>query len=643
MSQRLYTLFQVADLLGSTLGEVESWISKGWLPCRQMPEGSVRVSEEGLVRFLESQGIDLGEVMSRIAQSEAIPSAPDPAADTPVEKDEHGPDESDHRQPPAIVVHPHLPEVTPPAWADSPRPSPALPAPTAPRAIPPDPDPAQDPQPVAEDKPADEADVPDAEPEPQPVAEETAEPPTTEAVDVVTVDPAVGAGVKETASAEIAEHAPAPEAVASQAVEQDQGDASAKDSPADDIPSDTVPAEDGPAEEEPVEVSPRDPVRQVIETVLDGALDRQASHIHLVSDREGLSLRLRIDGVLQDKSSFRRHLPAGLGPAVMAELLSAAGVDAAETRRPMRGVFSRTAGDRDVEFVLDTTPTIQGRRVVIHVHDPRRSLPGLTELGLSSADRSRLESLLSAQAGLVMVAGPPRSGRMTTLRALAMALREMERDVVTVERSAEVIVPGVCRSVADACAGFSCAEAIDALARQDPDVIVVEGLVRSDAVQAAVEAARDGVLVLAAVNASTARAAALATEMGADPYDVAEALLAVVEQRLVRRLCPECTRTSSLPRELPAGLGRAELCFPVFESAGCQACRRIGYKGRTGLFSVLEVDESIAPVIRRAGSADDIVRAARQAGAQTIADAIVRALREGVTSIAEVQRVFGRG
>ncbi|MHC4716745.1 MAG: ATPase, T2SS/T4P/T4SS family [Planctomycetota bacterium] len=625
MPQRLYTLFQVADLLGSTLGEVENWIGKGWLECRKMPEGSVRVSEEGLVRFLRSQGIDLSEVMSRIARSEVPGLASAARLDEPVSRPEDVPPPDDgpsvEEVDAARAAHPYGAQARPETWADPG----AHPASPGPMALPSEPGPA-----LLDAKQADEG-VPPAPlpigpgPAPDEGPDETA---------------AAGAPPPAAASAppDVASETPAGEP---QARDDDLGEevAQVRESAAA-AEASSAAAEDESEPKEPA-AAPADPAAQVIGAVLDDAVRRRASHIHLVSDRDGLSLRLRIDGVLHDKANFRRSLPPGLAPEVMEHVLSMAGLDAGESRRPMRGGFSRTVEDREIAFVVDTTPTVQGRRIVTHVRDPRWSLPVLSQLGLPEADRGRVESLLSAPAGLVMVAGPPRSGRMTTLRAMAMALRDMQRDVVTVERSADVDVPGLCQSVTDRAAGFSCAEAVEALARQHPDVLVVGDLVRPDAMSAAVAAARDGVLVLAAVCASAARATALPTELGADPYDVAATMLAVIEQRLVRRICAACKRVASVPTVLPAGLTQAELNFPVFEPAACDACAHTGYSGRTGLFAVLEMDENVAGAIRRGDSAE-IARAAARVGPGALRDAIVQALRDGTTSVTEVRRVLGR-
>ena len=620
MPQRLYTLFQVADLLGSTLGEVESWISKGRLLYRRMPEGSVRVSEENLVAFLQSQGIDLGEVMSRIARSEQE-LCEGPAASVRPDRPPGagaGPRESA----PAEAVHPYQAEGRSETWhtagPDRRGEEAALPPPPVAKA-----DPVGAPSAVASAKP-----------------------------------PSPPQGQLER------ESVPPPEAIPpGPAAEADQAEAEPPDPDAD-IPASTAgplefvpPAgETGPAEagneaeppeaeneaEPPPAMPSADPVWQVVSAVLNDALDRRASHIHLVSDRDGLSLRLRIDGVLHEKAGFRRRLRAELAAGVVEAVLDKAGLDAGELRRPMRGSFLWPVRPRGVTFVVDTTPTIQGRRVVIHVRDPRQSLLRLGELGLAQSQRERVEELLTSPAGVILVAGPPRSGRRTTLRAMAMALRDAQRDVVMVDRAADVEVPGVCQSVADPAGGFSCAEAIDALARQRPDVLVVGELLRPEEVQAAVEAARGGVLVLAGVYGPAPRVAALPVEMGADPFDAAAVLLAVTEQRLVRRICTACRRPAPAAAELPCGLTEAELRFPLFDSPGCPRCSHTGHAGRLGLFSLLEVDEEVAGVIRRAGSAGDIARAARAGGDRTLRGAIAQALREGLTSPAEIRRVLGR-
>jgi len=623
MPQRLYTLFQVADLLGSTLGEVESWISKGWLPCRQMPEGSLRVSEENLVQFLRSQGIDLGEVMSRIARGEQQ-EARNPPAPVRAEPAGDGDGSEDAPSGPAAdqtgAVHPYQAQGRSETWLVSDRPGrPGGPA-SLPSTAPPDK--TDQPWPGA---PADTGSgAAAAGPEPQ------AQEPADASADAEAELPDSDADLPPRADApvEAQPQPPEPQPAEAEAAPEPEAESESHPEPG------AAPAASG---------SPSNPARQIVDAVLADAVACRAGHVHLVCDRDGLSLRLRIDGVLHEKANFRRNLPSGMAPAVVESLLGMAGLDAAELRRPMRGSFRQRIDGQEIPIVVDTTPTIRGRRIVIHVRDPRRALPRLAELGLADSQRERVEGLLTRTSGMILLAGPPRCGRRTTLRAMAMAMRDARRDVVILDRTFKVEVPGVCQSVIDPAGGFGCAEAIDALARQHPDVLVVGDLHRPDAVQAAVEAAGEGVLVLAAVFGTAARAAALPVEMGADPYDTAAVLLAVIEQRLVRRICPTCRRTAPIPPDLPAGLTRAELAFPVFESPGCDACSHTGHTGRTGLFALLEVEENIAGAIRRAGDAADLGRAIRQAGRETLRAAAVRALREGVTSLVEIERVFGRG
>ncbi|MDP7636101.1 MAG: ATPase, T2SS/T4P/T4SS family [Phycisphaerae bacterium] len=368
---------------------------------------------------------------------------------------------------------------------------------------------------------------------------------------------------------------------------------------------------------------------QIVDAILADAIRCGAQAFHLTPRREGLALQLRLGGLLHDKVNFARRLPRGLEPKLLAHLMALAGVDPG-TPMPKSADFGRFVEGREVRLHLSAVPTIHGPRIVIHLQQPSAA-QGLLQLGMDEADRQRIEQILSG-GGMVVVAAPRRPGPCGMLRALLAAADTAARSVVAVEKTAGLEVQGAARMRIDPGAGMTYAVALEALNDQDVDVILVGKLRDPLTATAALEAAHDGALVLAGMNVPGAPAAVGELfAMGLEPWPLAAAMPAVIEQAALRMLCEHCKK--------PAEQGDDH---PVCTATGCDHCAHTGYRGEIHLAAVLYVKGEVADAVRRAAPADQIAQAAERAGMKSLRQLALKEIRRGLSSPEELARVLRR-
>ncbi len=397
--------------------------------------------------------------------------------------------------------------------------------------------------------------------------------------------------------------------------------------------TDRVPPDEIVEETGHIESHQADPAAQVADALLRDAAVKRVSHIHLDSCRDELSLRVRIDGLLHDKPNFKSRLPKGLGPRLVAHLKNLAGLEVGEVVAPQTGSFRLDINGTQEDFRLATHPTLHGERLVIHVRLRGQDTPMLDGIGLGEDDLSSLRAMLAEPCGLILVAGLPGSGPATTLRAMLAEVDTARRDVVALETRSQFPLEGISRYRIDREKGDTVADTLRSLCNQDVDVILADDITERSAATGAVEAAVAGRLVLAGV---FARNSAVAMEMlleSAKPWTLASALLTVINLRTVRKICPKCRQEAKPPDNL-------SLDFPVYRGAGCDECSQTGYAGRTGLFSLLRVDEIIAAILRNNDNAGQIIFAAEQAGIKTLHQAGLEKVRDGITSLEELSRIL---
>ena len=395
--------------------------------------------------------------------------------------------------------------------------------------------------------------------------------------------------------------------------------------------------QDMPVTEDLLESSAQAPVIRMINALLLQALRERASDLHFEPYEQRSVVRFRVDGVLRDVIEPPRALHA----ALVSRLKIMASLDIAEKRLPQDGRISLKLGDRQVDVRVSTLPTGPGERVVLRLLDKEAARLDLTALGMSDATLASIDGLIREPHGIVLVTGPTGSGKTTTLYAALSRLPRGSVNMMTVEDPIEYALDGVAQTQVNPRIELDFARALRAILRQDPDVIMIGEIRDLETAQIAVQASLTGHLVLATLHTNDASSAVTRlADMGVEPYLLASSLLGVLAQRLVRTLCPAC-KTASAPtsgeQKILAELGLAS--GSVHDAPGCSECNHTGFRGRTGVYELLLVDDAIRRGIHDGADEIALRNAATRAGMTSLRRDGARWIASGATSLAELVRV----
>jgi general secretion pathway protein E len=383
------------------------------------------------------------------------------------------------------------------------------------------------------------------------------------------------------------------------------------------------------------------PVVRGVNELLEKAVELRASDIHLAPSRSGLMVRMRIDGLL-------RAVPAppdALPQAVISRIKILAGLNIAERRLPQDGAARLRIAKSDLDIRVAIMPTQHGESAVIRLLPRDRGLLAIDKLGFSADDRARLARLIQLPHGMIVVTGPTGSGKTTTLATILSMLNEPTRKILTVEDPVEYEIAGIDQTQVKPSIGLTFAAALRAFVRQDPDVIMVGEVRDAETAHIAIHAALTGHLVLTTLHTDTSAAAVpRMLDLGVEAFLLKSTLRAVIAQRLVRALCDRCkVRKTLTPADIAAeprydalGLKAGET---VHEPGGCERCGGTGYRGRVGVFELLELTPGIRALVDKDTDSASIDAAAIAAGMTTMVYDGAQKCRAGLTSIAEVLRV----
>jgi general secretion pathway protein E len=383
------------------------------------------------------------------------------------------------------------------------------------------------------------------------------------------------------------------------------------------------------------------PVVRAVNDLLEKAVELRASDIHLEPFQTGLVVRMRVDGLLRPVAA-----PAGVLPqALLSRIKIVANLNIAERRLPQDGAARLRVGRVDIDIRVAIMPMQHGESAVIRILPKDRNLLVVDKLGFSAVDEVKLRRLLKLPHGMIVVTGPTGSGKTTTLATVLSILNEPSRKILTVEDPVEYDIPGVNQAQVKPAIGLTFAAALRSFVRQDPDVIMVGEIRDNETAHVAIHASLTGHLVLTTLHTESAPAAVpRLLDLGVEGYLLRSTLRAVVAQRLVRQLCERCKTPKPLADADIAGDPRlAELGFRAGEvlqsPCGCERCSGTGYRGRLGVFEVLEMTDEIRSLIGERTDGHRIDEAAIRAGMTTMtADGIAKC-RAGLTSPAELLRV----
>jgi general secretion pathway protein E len=382
------------------------------------------------------------------------------------------------------------------------------------------------------------------------------------------------------------------------------------------------------------------PVVHAVDAMLEVAINLSATDIHIEPTRDGVRVRLRVDGVLR----LHQSLPGRMARAVVSRVKILAGLNIAERRLPQDGRARIRIGGTEADLRIATMPTIHGEAVVIRILVKEASTLDLLRLGMAPRELKAFSEELAEPHGLIVVSGPTGSGKTTTLAAALSALNHPERKIMTIEDPIEYQIPGIHQTQVKPSIDLTFASALRSFLRHDPDIMMVGEMRDHDTASIGIQAALTGHLVLTTLHTNTAADAIVRLiDLGVEDFLLVSALRCVVGQRLVRKLCERCR---SATEEMPAAVRRLAakgLFTPqpgeVFHSAsGCSWCGRTGYRGRIGIFEVLQLDSTLRSLIKRRVDVGEIEAHARARGMTTMLEDGVAKCRAGMTSIEEVLR-----
>jgi type IV pilus assembly protein PilB len=377
------------------------------------------------------------------------------------------------------------------------------------------------------------------------------------------------------------------------------------------------------------------PVVSVVNLMIEQAVRDRASDIHIEPQDSRVRIRYRIDGALHDVLA----LPANMGPAVVSRIKVLAEMNIVERRRPQDGQIAMEVDGRSLDLRVSTTATIWGEKAVLRVLDKSRNLLRLGDLGMERNIHDRFSRVIRTPFGMVICAGPTGSGKTTTLYAALAEINQSEINIMTVEDPVEYVLPSVNQiQIADV-AGVTFASGLKSILRQDPDVILVGEMRDVETARIGIQSALTGHLVLTSLHATDA-AGALARflDMNIEPFLVASSVVAVVGQRLVRRICRFCkARYEPSPEDLRfySALG-GPAKFEFFHGEGCNFCFQTGYEDRVGVYELLAVSEQMKELIMKRAPHDDLRSLAMQQGMRSLQDSGVQLVADDVTTISEV-------
>lgn len=380
------------------------------------------------------------------------------------------------------------------------------------------------------------------------------------------------------------------------------------------------------------------PVVRLVNSIIMQAVRGKASDIHVEPLKKELRIRFRIDGILQDVMKP----PKKIQPILISRLKIMANMDISERRAPQDGRIQLIVDKREFDFRVSTYPTIFGEKVVLRILDKSGTMIGLEKLGFQSATQALFEDLIDNPYGILLVTGPTGSGKTTTLYSALYKLNTIEKNIITIEDPIEYQMDGINQVQVNEKAGMRFDNALRAIVRQDPDIIMVGEIRDSTTAEIAINAALTGHLVLSTLHTNDAPGATTRLiDMGIEPYLVSSSVVGILAQRLVRVICPNCktpySASSLMMRKF--GIEMKEKEVTLYKGSGCEICKGTGYQGRSGIFELLYVDDAVREMIVKRKSAVEIKETARKAGMKTLQEDCLDKVLSGFTTVEEAIRV----
>lgn len=375
------------------------------------------------------------------------------------------------------------------------------------------------------------------------------------------------------------------------------------------------------------------PIVVLINNIIEQAVRQRASDIHIEPMEKTVRVRYRIDGNLKEIMKYDNAL---LG-AITTRLKIMSGMDISEKRKPQDGRITTTVDRREYDIRVSNLPTVYGEKVVMRIASKEGFNVDISKLGLTERDRKVFQDILRNPHGIILVTGPTGSGKSTTLYTALSELNTEDVNIITVEDPVEANIDGINQVQVNTKANLTFASALRSILRQDPDIIMIGEIRDSETAEIAVRASITGHLVVSTLHTnSTASSVARLEDMGVESYLIADSMVGIIAQRLVRRLC-ECKKPkeATVEEKQLLGVDKDKSCT-IYEPCGCKLCNNTGYYGRMGIYEIMKISPAIKRLISKNADAEDIKNQAVKEGMNTLKMAAANGVKEGITSIAEM-------
>lgn len=377
------------------------------------------------------------------------------------------------------------------------------------------------------------------------------------------------------------------------------------------------------------------PVVKIVNSILNGAIYQNASDIHIELFQEEAIVRFRVDGII----SYFTSIPKNIYSLICTRLKIMAAMDISEKRIPQDGKIKYIYEDKNYDLRVSTLPTIYGEKIVIRILYRSDNMKFLDTLGFRERDVNTIRSMIKNRYGIILVTGPTGSGKTTTLYSMINSLNKIEKNITSIEDPVEYSLENVNQVNVNTKIGFTFAEGLRSILRQDPDIIMVGEIRDEETAQIAIRAAVTGHLVISTLHTNDAAESILRLkDMGIQSYFIEEALKAVISQRLIRKICPYCKKSYDASKNEIKALNLS-LSYKLYKGTGCWKCNHTGYKGRTVVYEIMDVDKLKNIKIQYRKSAEDIRNLNINSGMASMREHCIDLIKSGVTTYEEFIRL----
>lgn len=379
------------------------------------------------------------------------------------------------------------------------------------------------------------------------------------------------------------------------------------------------------------------PIVQLVKTMIDQAVRLRASDIHIEPMERQVRVRYRIDGALYEKANYNIRLL----PSIVARIKIIGGLDISEKRKPQDGRITQVVDRQEYDIRVSVIPIVYGEKVVLRLTSKSGLRKEKSQLGLQPDALKKFDHIFSNPHGIILVTGPTGSGKSTTLYTALSELNSDDVNIITVEDPVEANIDGINQVQVNTKAELNFASVLRSILRQDPDIIMIGEIRDTETATIAVQASITGHLVVSTLHTNSAASTVTRlTDMGIEPYLIADSVVGIIAQRLVRRLCPACKKAVSASEEDKELLGvEKDEPLTVYEAYGCTKCDNTGYKGRIGVYEIMEVTSELKKIISRRSNADQIKDQALKDGMKTLRIEAGFYVKQGITSMQEMKKV----